>query len=495
MNPRLMSLQHTVLTVAEMYRADALAIAGGTPGESLMEAAGSAIAREIAAQWRPCPTTILCGPGNNGGDGFVVARLLAEQGWPVRLGLLGSAESLRGDAALMAARWSGPVEPLSLDLLNGAALVVDALFGAGLTRPLDGTARDVVDGLSARQVPIVAVDVPSGLHGDTGAVMGAAAPAAVTVTFFRKKPGHLLLPGRALCGTLVVADIGIPDQVLDEIAPRLSENDPALWLSRYPWPRSDGHKFDRGHAVVLGGAHMTGAARLAARAARRIGAGLVSIASPAESFAIYAGADPGNIVIPMEKEADFADLLSDPRRNAVLTGPGAGVSDSTRNRVMTALDAGKATVIDADALTSFADHSDSLFQRLTDRCLLTPHAGEFKRLFGIEGDKLSQARQAAARCGAAVLLKGADTVVASPDWRAVINTNAPPDLATAGSGDVLAGLSLGLISQGVPAFEAGAAAAWLHGAAAQEFGPGLIAEDLAETIPAVLRRLKALCVS
>jgi NAD(P)H-hydrate epimerase len=245
---------------------------------------------------------------------------------------------------------------------------------------------------------------------------------------------------------------------------------------------------------------MTGAARLAARAARRAGAGLVSVASPEEAFAIYAGADPGTIVMPLTAEGDFADLLADSRRNAVLIGPGAGVSDTTHDRVVAALDSGKAMVIDADALTSFADRSGDLFSRLGDprltaRCLLTPHAGEFKRLFGIEGDKLSQARQAAALSGAVILLKGADTVVAGPDGRAVINTNAPPELATAGAGDVLAGFALGLIAQGLPAFDSGVAAAWLHGAAAAEFGPGLIAEDLSEALPAVLRRLKALYAS
>lgn len=317
-------LKHAVLTVAQMYRADALTIESGTPGEALMEAAGAAVTREISARWQTCPVVILCGPGNNGGDGFVIARLLDELGWPVRVGLLGNRDALHGDAAIMAGRWKGQVEPLSSGLLDGAGLVVDALFGAGLARPLEGTVRDLVEELGARSIPTVAVDVPSGVDGDTGGVLDTAAQAALTVTFFRRKPAHLMLPGRTLCGTVVVADIGINDAVLDEIEPTLFGNDPDVWLSRFPWPRSDGHKFDRGHAVVLGGARMTGAARLAARAARRVGAGLVSIACPNEVSSIYAASDPGTIVTALDGFGAFADLMADQRRNAVLIGPGGG---------------------------------------------------------------------------------------------------------------------------------------------------------------------------
>jgi NAD(P)H-hydrate epimerase len=484
-----MNLRNAVLTVAEMYRADALTIESGKSGEVLMESAGAAVVREIAARWPVGPVTVLCGPGNNGGDGFVVARLLDQLGWPVRLGLLGEVDALHGDAAVMAGRWRGEVLALSSGLLDGAALVVDALFGAGLARPLEGGVRDLVEQLGIRGIPVVAVDVPSGVDGDTGLVLGAAAPAALTVTFFRRKPAHLLMPGRALCGTVVVADIGIADSVLEKIAPTVFHNDPALWLPRFPWPKADGHKFDRGHAVVLGGARMTGAARLAARAARRAGAGLVSIACQEEAFPIYAASDPGTIVTVLTAAESFSGLMADPRRNAVLIGPGAGISAATRRRVEEALDAAKATVIDADAITAFAEAPAELFGRLTGQCLLTPHAGEFKRLFGIEGDRLSQARAAAGRAGAIVLLKGPDTVIAQPDGVAAINGNAPPWLATAGAGDVLAGLALGLIAQGMPTFHAAAAAAWLHGEVATRFGHGLIAEDIAEVLPGVLRDL------
>ncbi len=482
-----------LLSVAEMYRADALTIAGGVPGAVLMEVAGAAVVRAVCERWAPHPTVVLCGPGNNGGDGFVIARLLLEAGWPVRLALLGSRSALRGDAAVAAGRWTGPVEAADPWLLEGNPLVIDALFGVGLARPLDGMARTVVEAMEGRTV--VAVDVPSGVHGDSGQVMGIAPHAALTVTFFRRKPGHLLLPGRALCGEVVVADIGIPETVLDGIAPQTLLNGPDLWRRRYPWPRLDAHKYARGHAVVLGGARMTGAARLSARGALRAGAGLVTVACPPESVPVYAAGSPSLIVTAAADEAAFQTLLADPRRNAALLGPGAGVGAETRALVLAALDAGKFCVLDADALTSFAESPAELCDRLDGRCLLTPHEGEFARIFpdlaAEESGKLTRARAAAARCGAVVLLKGADTVIAAPDGRAVINANAPPDLATAGSGDVLAGIALGLIAQGMDVFDAACAAVWLHGEAAHAFGPGLIAEDLPDALPGVLKRLKA----
>lgn len=483
-----------VLSVAEMVRADQMAMAGGVPGPELMESAGAAVAQAIVAGWTPRPVAVLCGPGNNGGDGFVAARVLESLGWPVRLALLGRREALKGDAAQAAARWRGTVEPLNASVLDGDPLVVDALFGAGLARPLDGEARALVEACARRRLDVVAVDVPSGVHGDTGAVLGAAPRAALTVTFFRKKPAHLLLPGRAFCGEVVVVDIGIPATVLDVLRPAVCENGPSRWLDRFPWPTLESHKYSRGHAVVLGGDRMTGAARLATRAARRAGAGLVTIACPPESVALYAAGEPGALVHGVDDDGAFTALLQDPRRNAVLIGPGAGVSDSTRARVMAALDAGKATVLDADALTAFAgEHRAGLMSRLGGRCVLTPHEGEFARLFpGLRDHpkgKVARAGAAAAETGAVVLLKGADTVIAAPDGRAAINANAPAYLATAGSGDVLAGIVVGLMAQGMAAFDAACAAAWLHGAAAGVAGLGLLAEDLPQALATVLQGL------
>ena len=476
-----------LLSVEEMYRADAAAAAAGVPSLSLMEAAGRAVAAAIRRRWRPRPVTVLCGPGNNGGDGFVVARRLQAEGWPVRVGLLGAADRLRGDAAVNAGRWSGPIRRLDDPLLLARQpVVVDALFGAGLARPLDGPAAAILAEVGRRHLDVVGIDVPSGVHGDTGQVLGIAPCCRLTVTFFCGKPGHLLLPGRELCGELVVADIGIPPAVLSDIA---FVNGPALWAAAFPRLGAAGNKYGRGHALLFAGG-MTGAARLAADAARRIGAGLVTVAASAEGRAIVACGSAGTIVAGCDNAAAWAGLLADARKNAVLLGPGAGISGETRTKVLGALATARACVLDADALTVFRDDPSALFAAIAGPCVLTPHEGEFTRLFADEGDKLTRARAAAQRSGAVVLLKGADTVIAAADGRAAINTGAPPDLATAGSGDVLAGMICGLLAQGMPAFEAAAAAAWLHGQCAAAHGAGLIAEDLAPALPALLRRLR-----
>ena len=493
---RLPIAPHALLHVEEMAAADAAAIAGGVMGEVLMENAGVAVAREIRRRWPPRRVAVLCGPGNNGGDGFVVARHLAEAGFEVGVALLGERGKLKGDAALMAERWHGAIKPFESAGSTGRDLVVDAIFGAGLSRDVSGAAAAVITAANEAGAPVVAIDVPSGVDGDTGEIRGAAFQAELTVTFFRPKPGHLLVPGRRLAGETVVADIGIPDGVLTAIAPQLSANHPDLWMARFPWPTLDSHKYARGHAIVVSGdAGHTGAARLAARAALRTGAGLVTVASPPEALSINAAQLTAVMCTSFEGIAGFADVLGDPRRNVVLLGPGNGVTEATRANVLAALGAGKACVLDADALSVFAAAPATLFDAMAGRsCLLTPHEGEFRRLFGSEigadGGKVARAREAARRSGATVLLKGADTVVAAPDGRVVINGNAPPELATAGSGDTLAGIALGLMAQGLDPFEAGVAAAWLHGAAACEVGPGLIAEDLAEALPAVLKRLK-----
>ena len=468
-----------ILSVGQMYHADSLAIKGGVPGACLMDAAGWAVANVVMRRFRPCRVVVLCGPGNNGGDGFVVARLLARRGWPVRVALLGERTALVGDAALMANRWSGALSPLKSGILDRADLVIDALFGAGLSRPITGAVGAVIAEIGQRSLPVVAVDVPSGVHGDTGAVLGCSVDATVTVTFFRKKPAHLLYPGRQKCGEVVVAQIGIPETVLDAISPQTWENGPACWS--VPQPGLDSHKYSRGHALIVAGAVMTGAARLASLAARRSGAGLSTILAPNTALDILRSGDAGTIVRSLD---DFALVMADARVNAVLIGPGSGPDSLTCARVVAALGAGKSCVLDADALTAFSwpafdGDPNALFAHLSSRAVLTPHDGEFQRLFpNIKGSRLDRAREAARRCGAIVLLKGADTVIAHPDGRAIINTNAPPFLATAGAGDVLAGMIVGLMAQGMDGFDAAAAGAWLHGAAAERMGAGMIAEDL-----------------
>ncbi len=472
-----------ILTVAEMSAADAAAIAAGTPGVELMERAGTAVADEICARFDPQPTWVLCGPGNNGGDGYVVARVLKNRGWPVAVRTLGKAGS--DDAKAAAGRWDGETEPLTGGVEPG--LVVDAMFGAGLARPLDGAAAAAAQGLTGRADQVVAIDMPSGVAGDTGQPLGPAVCAGLTVTFHAKKPAHVLEPGRGLCGEVVVADIG-----LGETPSRTVENGPELWLPRFPWPTAASHKHERGRLIVVSGeAWNTGAARLAARAGLRIGAGLVTVLSPTEALASNAAHLEAVMLKPFETDLELEQAAA--AVDAAVIGPAAGVTETTLLNVLALARTGAALVLDADAITVFRDDPEELFSVLDRDDVLTPHPGEFERLFpGMLKDapeRITAARRAAEKADAVVLLKGFDTVVAAPDGRAAVNVNGTPWLATAGSGDVLAGFIGGLIAQGMESFEAACAAAWIHAAAGERHGPGLIAEDLPGLAPAVLRRL------
>jgi ADP-dependent NAD(P)H-hydrate dehydratase / NAD(P)H-hydrate epimerase len=473
-----------------MAAVDRAAIDAGLPGRWLMENAGRAVTRAITSRFGLQPTLVLCGPGNNGGDGWVVARQLQRAGWPVRVATLVDRTALTGDAAWAAALWSGASEPAAVEAVAGSGLVVDAMFGAGLARPLEGHALQLALALQGHRPPVVAIDVPSGVDGATGAVLGAAPQARLTVTFCRLKPGHLLLPGRLQCGETVLADIGVPDPLVHAQDRGLRANAPAWWRRQLPLRTAESHKYRFGHALVVGGpVATTGAARLAATAALRVGAGLVSIACRPGALTTYAAQLTTVMTKPVVDAAALGDLLGDKRFSAVLLGPGLGVGPETRALVAATLAAGRPTVLDADALASFAADRRELLERLRPDCVLTPHDGEFARLFDVAGDRLSRALSASRACNAVVLLKGADTVVAAPDGRAAIQAQAPPSLATAGTGDVLAGLIAGLMAQGVPAFEAASAAVWIHGEAARLAGPGLIAEDLgrhlAEALAAV----------
>ena len=490
-----------LLSNAEAAQADREAIAGGVAGIDLMEQAGRAVADAVLAR-HPAGSRVIvvAGPGNNGGDGFVAARLLVERGYRVEVLLIGEAARLKGDAARAAKQWTGPMAVADPAGLDGAQVVIDALFGAGLDRPVEGLPRAMIERMNAQGAPVVAVDLPSGINGTSGVVMGVAVKAAQTVTFFRKKPGHVLLPGRGYCGATSIADIGIPDSVLAQIAPQTFENTPALWRAHFPVPREAGQKYDRGHAVVASGpSWSTGAARLAARGALRAGAGLVTIASPREALQVNATANLAVMVRPVDGASELTKFLSDRRLNAFAIGPGIGVNEATCELVLAALAGDRAVVLDADAMTSFAGDATRLAQALRRRqgqgTILTPHEGEFSRYFGVldrqtkVGSKLERARRAARFVNAVILLKGADTVVAAADGRAAIAANAPPYLATAGAGDVLTGITVGLLAQGMPPFEAAAAAVWLHGEAAVAAGPGLISEDLPEALPRVYRAL------
>jgi hydroxyethylthiazole kinase-like uncharacterized protein yjeF len=483
-----------LLSPKQMAVADRLAIESGVNSLTLMESAGQAVAYEVGRRFPLQPVLVLCGPGDNGGDGFVVARLLFERGWPVRVGLMCAKSDLSGDAAIMARMWSGAVETAAPGMCHDFGIIVDALLGAGLSRDIEGGLADLVAAVNESGAQVVAVDMPSGVDGATGAVRGVAVRADLTVTFFRHKPGHLLLPGGGLCGELLLADIGIPDAVLTEIDISLYENDPRLWS--LPARKADGHKFDAGHCVVVSGdALHTGAARLSALGAARSGAGLVTIAGRRDALLVHAAHVTAIMLAEADDAAALGTLLDDTRKNALVLGPGAGVGEATCEMVLAALESHARLVIDADALTSFADQPEALFtaigKRAPESVVLTPHAGEFRRLFGeVEGAKTDMTIAAAQRSGAIVLLKGADTVIAHPQGRAVVNRTGTPVLATAGAGDVLAGLIGGLLAQGMEAFEAACAGAYIHGRAAEGFGkPGMMADDLPDLIPEVLADL------
>jgi hydroxyethylthiazole kinase-like uncharacterized protein yjeF len=481
-----------ILTVAQMGEADRAAIAAGTPGVELMERAGRAVADAIEARFAPRPTTVLVGPGNNGGDGYVVARLLQARGWRVRVEALAPARS--ADAQAAAATWSGPVEPFN-PRGTAAELVVDALFGAGLDRPLAPEPTRLALALDRTGTPVVAIDVPSGLAGDTGQPLeGVCFRAQLTVTFHRRKPAHVLQPGRTLCGDVVVGDIGLGEAAAGGAPVTLFENTPELWRARLPWPAVTAHKHTRGRLVVVSGeAWNTGAARLAARAGLRVGAGLVTLLSPPEALMVNAAHLEAVMLRPFDIDEELEAAGSD--ADCAVIGPAAGVTDATLSNVLALARTGAALVLDADALSVFRDDPAELFSILDRDDVLTPHPGEFERVFpGLlksEPERISAARAAAGRAQAVVLLKGPDTVIAAPDGRAAVNLNGTPWLATAGSGDVLAGLIGGLVAQGMESFEAACGGAWIHAACAEAFGPGLISEDLPGLVPMVLKQLHA----
>ncbi len=431
-----------LLTPAQMGRADALANDTAT----LMEAAGRAVARGIMQRYGKMPVLVLAGPGNNGGDGKAAARYLAQEGWPVRV------KDFR--------------EAVPEDVAR-AGLVIDAIFGAGLSRDLDE--RTIALLRAARR--IVAVDVPSGLDGATGQMRGFAPQAEFTVTFVRKKPGHLLFPGRALCGEVLLRDIGMADSIIGAVGADIWENGPALFT--LPPRAATGHKYSSGDVTILSGT-LPGAARLAAMAARRGGAGMVSIAAEDAAPLPEAGI--------MLRREPLDELLRDERRRTWVVGPGLGVAAAGEKLARLRAATGLGIVADADALTACAGAPE----KLRGVSVITPHEGEFTRLFGAIGpDKVAAARRAAALTGAVVVLKGPDSVIAAPEGVAAINANAPPWLATGGTGDVLAGLIAALLARGMAPFPAACAGVWLHGEAANEAGPGMLAEDL----PPLLGRL------
>jgi NAD(P)H-hydrate epimerase len=481
---------HWVLSAQQTLALDEKTIAHGSPGIGLMETAARHVADAIMLRYTPRPVVVLCGPGNNGGDGYATARILKESGWPVTVGALVPRNALHGDAATMAQRWDGDTLPLSPSLLNGAELVVDALFGISLNRPLDEALNAMIEAVAARRIPVVAVDVPSGICADTGIVEGPAFTAELTVTFTSLKPCHLLYPAKAHCGETLVVDIGVAAAEIEALQPRIFQNHPGIWAHPYPFAEADGHKYTRGHALIIGGdGTHSGAARLAAVAALRAAAGLVTLSVPEDATAVYAAHLTSVMLHASRTAEDMAERLADPRIRACLIGPGNGLEDYTRSRLRQILAQPKpAAVLDADALTLLAEEPGAL--PLSTPAILTPHAGEFARLFPVTGNKLADALHAAQIANAVVVYKGADTTIAAPDGRAVIQPFAPAWLATAGSGDVLAGICTGLLATGLDPFTAACQGVWLHSSAAGHLGDGMIAEDLINAIPTALRDLK-----
>jgi len=480
-------MSREIISVEQMRAIDAASAEAGVSTRTLMENVGRAVADAIVERFTPCRVLVLCGPGNNGGDGWVAARHLKMHGWEVAVASMSPRERLQGDAADAATAWVGDV--FSLSNAPSAEIYVDALFGAGLSKPLDADCARFADLSIKNPGQFVAVDVPSGLLGDTGEPFGDACIfAALTVTFVRKKPAHVLMPGRGYCGEIVVADIGAPDAVIAAQRVSLWENDPSLWS--LPWPDVDAHKHERGHVIVAsGGRARTGAARLAARAALRAGAGLVTVLSPDDAIAENAAQLTAIMLREANDEAAFADASRS--AGALVIGPAFGTSDAHYKLLLAAIDAGERAplVLDADAITMLAPMTHGL----DARDVMTPHVGEFRRAFpGISsasGSRIEAARAAAAYARCVVLLKGPDTVIAAPDGRAIVNTTGSPFLATAGSGDVLAGIIAALIAQGMESFAAAAAGAWLHGKVGERLGPGLISEDLPEFLAPILNEL------
>ena len=482
-------------TPEEANAGDRQAATLDTSTATLMAAAARQIGAHVPPEGR---IAVLAGAGNNGGDAYAAASLLRQGGRDVTVFAAAELLQMRG-AARACAEAFGETTPLTLFDPNGFAIVVDGLLGGGLSRAIEGIERDVIDRLNSAPLFVLAIDLPSGIDGATGSVRGVAVQATRTVTFERRKPGHLLLPGRSFCGEIVVLPIGMSRQAFTLADVSTFANEPPLWQHARLRPDAAHHKYDRGHVAVFSGSATTsGAARLAAMAALRGGAGLVTVLSRASALLVNAGHLTAIMLKRCDGVDDLAELLEDARISTFVLGPGFGTGENARDLALSVLARQRRLVLDADGLTSFGDDPAALFQAVRSAAgetVLTPHPGEFGRLFPdlaeIEKfDRLRAARDAARRSGATLLLKGADTVIAHPDGRAAINTTGTPALATAGSGDVLAGLIAAALANGVLAFEAACVGAWLHGKAAQRFGIGLIAEDLPGSIPAVLAELE-----
>ena len=480
-------MPHELLTSEQMDAADRLTTGRGTAGFVLMQRAGQGAAAIIRELYKPQKTLVLCGPGNNGGDGYIIARLLKDAGFDVSVWSLVPDENLNGDARKAFEFWGGKCD----GVFENQPLIVDAVFGTGFNKELEDQIVSLFKQIEKSKSVVIAVDIPSGVCGSTGEAAPATLKATHTITFARKKIGHCLVPGRDYCGRVHIVDIGVSQNAVGEAGFAAFENHPDLWKAQFPHKKPDDHKYKHGHAVIVGATKMTGATRLAAEACARIGAGLTTVIAPQEAGGVYRRTLPPHVIVE-DRGNGLTGHLADDRRNAVLIGPGAGLEDvaALQTDIIDVLKSQKMIVLDADAITAFQTDREKLYSMLNKRCILTPHEGEFSRLFpGMTGIKTKRAQEAARRTGAIIVVKGPDTVIAAPDGRLVVNTNAPPWLATAGTGDVLAGIVTGLAAQGMESFDAACAAVWMHGEAARLFGEGLVASDITSKIPEVLREI------
>jgi ADP-dependent NAD(P)H-hydrate dehydratase / NAD(P)H-hydrate epimerase len=457
-----------ILTAAEMQKTEA---ESGVPAAALVQAAGVAVAEAVIARIAPCTVLVLCGPGTNGADGIAAAEQLRAKGWTVRI------------AAMPRKGVKQTQEELNSNLsLKGVGLVIDAVFGTGFHDALPPEIVALFDKIRTKNISSIAIDVPTGIDATQATAAEGTLAAVMTVTFTRRKPAHLLLPAKTLCGRVQLAHIGISDESVAAQNTQAFENHPGLWLRDFPLPGAASHKYTRGHAVVVGGAKRTGAACLAAAAAQKTGAGLVTIAAPASVANIYMTYRASLMVDDFSNSENLREILRDPRKNTVVIGCGLGTDNDAAETLKTALSFNKAFIIDGDALQPG--------RIWPDNAVLTPHEGEFARVFpDITGNKLERARAAARAAKAIVVLKGADTVIAAPDGTAIVHPSAPATLATAGSGDVLAGMIGGLAAQNMPLFMSAAAAVWLHAEAARHHGLGLTAEDIIISLNHVLNAL------
>ncbi|MDX1950377.1 MAG: NAD(P)H-hydrate dehydratase [Rickettsiales bacterium] len=444
---------------------------------------------------------ILCGVGNNGGDGYITARILKERGYDIRLSNIGDlrkVSELTLQAMDFAVSSGIEIEEFDEDYLEQADLIIDAIFGIGLKRDITGDIAEIIEKINyaknsqKNKFLVFSLDVPSGVCSNTGEVRNIAIQADYTISYQTPKIGCYLLPAKNYVGKIEVADIGIPDEAFSEIYNPYFINSTDLWLDKFPFPKLESHKYHKGHIVIDGGEEdFTGASRMASIASMRVGAGLATICADEKSLPIYATSMLSVMVKRLKEIEDLEKYIKLKKVNSAVLGCGSGFDILAPLRVYHCLEEKLACVIDADVFSIFQEKPKEFIKALkkNKKSVLTPHEGEFKRVFNVDGSKIERASKAAKLCDNVIVLKGNDTIIASPDGRIAVNNNAPTWLATAGSGDVLAGIIGGLLAQNMPSFEAACAGVWIHSECANILGQGLISEDLIDAIPLVLQSL------